>query len=66
MVVCDVDHVICIYCAEGRKPVTDNGEEGDEDTVDDVDDVNLATADIDPADEEENPCETEKGDQCGI
>ena len=41
----------------------DDGEEGDQNTVDEVNHVNLAAADIDPADQEEYPCETKQGDQ---
>ena len=63
VVVRNVDHVVGIYCPERRETVTQDGEQGDQNAVDDVNDVNLATADVDPADEEQNPCETEQGDE---
>jgi hypothetical protein len=31
-----------------------------------VDDVDLFSANVDPTDEEENPSQTEEGDECGV
>lgn len=66
VVVCYVDHVICIYGAERSEAVSDNGEEGNEDTVDDVNNINLLSPDIDPTDQKQHPREPEQGYESGI
>ena len=59
-----VDHVVCVNCSEGCETVADYGEKGDEDGVDYVDDVDFATAaNVDPADEEEDPGEAKERDE---
>lgn len=58
--------MVCIYSAEGRETITHDGEEGDKNTVDDVDEIRLFVAYVDPADEEENPGQTEEGDEGGV
>jgi hypothetical protein len=47
--VCYETHVVGVYCAEGGKPVADDGEERDEHVVDYVDYVVVSPADVDPA-----------------
>lgn len=63
VVVGNVYHMVRVDSSERSQAITNNGEESDQDVVDDVDDVRLATSDIDPSDQEENPSETEQGDQ---
>lgn len=46
--------------------VTHHGKEGHKHTVDDVNCVDLLLADVNPADKEENPGKTEKGDEGGV
>ena len=62
----DIDHVVRVYDAEGYQTVANDGEEGNENIIDYVDDVVFATADVDPSDQEKNPCETEEGNERGV
>jgi hypothetical protein len=57
------DHVVGVYGPERRQTITHNGEKGDQNAVNDVNDVDLPTANIDPTDQEEDPGQTEQGDQ---
>src|SRR5690242_828913 len=66
MVVCDIDHVVCVDGSERSESVSNNGEESHQNTVDDMNNVNLLTADIDPADQEQHPCQTKKCDKDGV
>jgi hypothetical protein len=66
VVVCNVDHMVRVDCSEWGETVTNNGEQSDQDAVDDVDNIDLLSADVDPADEEKYPGQTEECDECGI
>lgn len=66
VVVSDVDHVVGIYGTEGCESISYNGEESNKDTVNDVDDVDLLSTDIDPADKEEHPGQTKKGNEGSV
>ena len=66
VVVSDVDHVVRVYGTEGCESISYNGEESNKDTVNDVDDVDLLSTDIDPADKEEHPGQTKKGNECRV
>jgi hypothetical protein len=57
--VSDVYHVVGIDGSERSETITHDGEQGDQDTVDDVHNIDLLAADIDPADEKQNPREAE-------
>ena len=59
MVVCYVDHVVGVYGAERSETISDDCEEGNQNAVDDVDDINLLSTDIDPANQEQHPGQTE-------
>lgn len=63
VVVSDVNHVVGVYGTEGCETISHNSEKGNKDTVNDVDDVDLLATDIDPADEEKHPGQTEQGDE---
>lgn len=62
MVVRDEDHMVGVDCSEGGEAVAHYGEEGDEDVVDYIYDVVFSRADTDPANQEENPDQTEERD----
>lgn len=49
MVMCNVDHVVCINSAEWSEAVSYNGKKGDQDVVDNVDDILLLSIVTDPA-----------------
>ena len=49
------DHVVCVFGAEGRHAVADDGEQGYQDVVDGIDGLELLLANVDPADQEQNP-----------
>ena len=57
------DHVVGVYGPEGCQAITHDGEKGNQDAVDNMDDINLPTADVYPADQEEDPGQTKQGDQ---
>lgn len=63
VVVCYVDHVVGVHGAERCETISDDGKEGDQNAVDDVDNINLLSADIDPADQEQHPCKAEQSDE---
>ena len=63
MVVGDVDHVVGINGTERCETISYDSEESNQDTVNNVDNVDLLSADIDPADEEEHPSQTEQSDE---
>jgi hypothetical protein len=66
MIVGDIDHVIRVDGTEWGETVSDNGKQGDQHAVDDVNNIDLPTANVDPADEEQYPGKTEEGDERGI
>lgn len=54
-------HVVCVDGTKGSQPVANDTEQTDKDIVDNLDGKILAIADIDPADQEKHPSETEEG-----
>ena len=63
MIMRDKDHVIGVDHAERSHAITDDGEESDKDVIDNVYNVRLFAADIDPANQEEDPGKAEEGDE---
>ena len=67
VVVCYVDHVVCVDCAERGEAIAYYSEEGDEDAVDYVDDIDFsATTDVNPPDKEEDPGKAEERDKGSV
>lgn len=62
----DVDHMVGIHNPERSEAITNDGEEGDQDVIDDIDHVVLLRANGNPADKEQNPGQTEQGDQGSV
>ncbi|KAI6763964.1 hypothetical protein HG530_007753 [Fusarium avenaceum] len=62
----DEKHVVCVDSTERRQTITHDGKERNKNTVNDVNGVKLLVADVDPADEEKNPGQTEECDEGGV
>lgn len=62
----NINHVVGINGSEGCEAVTDHSKESNQNTVNDVNNVDLLSPNIDPADQEQDPCKSEEGNESGI
>lgn len=58
--------MVSIDSSEGGETIAHNSKEGYKDAINDMDSIDLFFADIDPADEEKDPGETEESNQSSI
>lgn len=65
-VMCNENHVVRIHYTERYQTIAHDCEKCNQNVVDHVDNIQLFLSHIDPAYKEEDPCQPEESDECGV